>query len=274
MSVLDPIDCSICLEPIHGQAILQPCGHQHFDLSCILIWLRFHQSCPLCKADVKNIQHTSDQQGHVNFEKEAVKDILEQQLAKQITSCVSSADSGFTSLGLSSSSQRIVLDEAVKRRRDVYLHKMYSMHVGSNPISGYREFSYRNFRGDSDFVRKAKQWIRRELKVFTFLDSAEIGNPSSQAQSSNSEFLLSYIVAILKIVDIRGSDGRAEDLISDYLGREDSNIFCHELSSYLRSPFLSPEEWDSHIQYGSSLDQNFSSTLNHRALGKLGLKSQ
>lgn len=45
-----PEMCSICLEPIRMAGVL-PCGHA-FDAECIGLWLREHNSCPLCRRQV------------------------------------------------------------------------------------------------------------------------------------------------------------------------------------------------------------------------------
>lgn len=98
-------------------------------------------------------------------------------------------------------------------------------------------------------------WIRRELRVFSFLDP-ESSNASTAAAttSSNAEFLLSYIISILKMVDIKASNGHAENLLADFLGRENSRLFLHELQSWLRSPFEKLEQWDEDVQYNKSFE--------------------
>jgi hypothetical protein len=51
--------------------------------------------------------------------------------------------------------------------------------------------------------------MRRELQVFEFLNP-ERSNETGDRRANNAEFLLEYIVAILKTVDIQGSGGQAE----------------------------------------------------------------
>lgn len=62
-----------------------------------------------------------------------------------------------------------------------------------------------------------------------------------------------YIVAILKTVDIKGSSGKAEDMLSAYLGEDNARVFLHELTAWLRSPYTSVEDWDRHVQYRQPL---------------------
>ena len=68
-------------------------------------------------------------------------------------------------------------------------------------------------------------------------------------RASNAEFLLEYILAILKTVDIKGSQGQAEEMLSDFLGRDNARLFLHELRAWLRSPYTDLESWDRHVQY-------------------------
>jgi hypothetical protein len=110
---------------------------------------------------------------------------------------------------------------------------------------------------------KARTWIRRELRVFTFLHTDPDSGPSEGATtSSNAEFLLSYIVAILKKVDLKASDGHAEDLLTDYLGRDNARLFLHELNAWLRSPFTKVAGWDREVQYSEELPEQISGTEN------------
>jgi hypothetical protein len=64
---------------------------------------------------------------------------------------------------------------------------------------------------------------------------------------NNAEYLLEYIIEILKSVDVKS--GTAEELVSEYLGRENSQLFLHELNSWLRSPYENLEDWDRVVQY-------------------------
>lgn len=143
-----------------------------------------------------------------------------------------------------------VQDLALQRRRKVYRRKLYSLHVGSNRFSGYFDVSPRDIASSSHLQRKARTWIRRELRVFTFLhaDSSRDSSPGPTS-STNVEFLLSYIVSILKMVDLKASNGHAENLLTEFLGRDNSRLFLHELNSWLRSPYSKVEDWDLEVQY-------------------------
>jgi regulator of sirC expression with transglutaminase-like and TPR domain len=64
---------------------------------------------------------------------------------------------------------------------------------------------------------------------------------------NNAEYLLEYIVEMLKSIEVKG--GKSEQLLTEYLGQEDAQLFLHELSSWLRSPYQDLEEWDRAVQY-------------------------
>lgn len=133
--------------------------------------------------------------------------------------------------------------------------------VGSNRISGYKPTpTPEQFATTPHLITRARLWIRRELQVFAFLSDPEpAAGPSGSTSSAsereltrrrnNAEFLLEYIIAILKTVDIQGSAGQAEDMLADFLGRDHARLFLHELRSWLRSPAHSLVAWDKEIKY-------------------------
>ena len=79
-------------------------------------------------------------------------------------------------------------------------------------------------------------WIRRELRVWRWTNV-------------NSEFLVEYVVGILKSVNLRGSAGQAEEMLAEVLGKENAQIFLHELNAFMRSPFTSLQSFDNFVQY-------------------------
>lgn len=62
---------------------------------------------------------------------------------------------------------------------------------------------------------------------------------------------------MLRTLDIRDSDGRAEDLLQEFLGRQCARLFLHELNAWLRSPYQKVEEWDVNVQYKEMLPTDF-----------------
>lgn len=59
-------------------------------------------------------------------------------------------------------------------------------------------------------------------------------------------------MAILKTVDIQGSGGQAEEMLQEFLGRENTRLFLHEMRAWLRSPYMSLDDWDRHVQYNEA----------------------
>jgi hypothetical protein len=151
-------------------------------------------------------------------------------------------------------------------RRNVYRNQLYSLRVGSNRLSQYTEVTPDHFNRDEALVSRARKWIRRELQVFSFLHPEAEDAPEErrdpvprsgqqrlqQRRANNAEFLLEYVVAILRTVDLKGSAGQAEELLRDFLGRDNARLFLHELLAWLRSPYASLEDWDRHVQYPTS----------------------
>ncbi len=157
-------------------------------------------------------------------------------------------------------------DLILEHRRNVYRHGLFSLHIGSNRTNNRgRDAAPDDFIKAPHMVSRARMWIRRELQVFDFLSTpSQSSAPASSSRShqardshssstsrriDNAEFLLEYIVAILKSVDIQGSAGQAEDMPTDFLGRDNTRLFLHELRSWLRSPHTTLAQWDREVQY-------------------------
>lgn len=153
-------------------------------------------------------------------------------------------------------------DDPLLRRRHVYRNQLFSLRVGSNRLSQYRELTPEHFNRDEELVSRARKWIRRELRVFSFLnpeteDEQRPRDRVSRAgqqrlenrRANNAEFLLEYVIAILRTVDMKGSAGQAEELLRDFIGRDNARLFLHELQAWLRSPYTSLDDWDRHVQY-------------------------
>ncbi|KAH8130918.1 hypothetical protein FP744_10004238 [Trichoderma asperellum] len=247
--------CVICLDTVSDVCELLPCGHDSFDYVCILNWLYDKPLCPLCKRDVTKVQRGPPERRETT--------IIEPKPQPSSTRTYSHQPSFSRPRARAARAPRFTAhNDAAERvqalRRDVYLHKRFSKHVGSNRLSLYRELTPRLFCSDEHLVSRARMWIRRELQVFSFLTSEEPASTSATSRpneaqarrrANNAEFLLEYIVAILKTVDIMGSAGQAEDMLSEFLGRDNTRIFLHELRSWLRSPFTKLEDWDRAVQY-------------------------
>lgn len=240
--------CVICLESISEQAAAQPCGHDAFDFLCLISWLEEQPSCPLCKAIIKSVDYDFTPERAFKSYK-----VLGPKPTRAPTNTSRSQRSNtyrrrpYHPRREPLETERPTPDEAILRRRHVYSNQLFSLHVGSNRVSRFKDLTPQLFSNDAELVSRARKWIRRELQVFEFLDPG--ASTSSDRRANNAEFLLEYIVAILKTVDIQGSSGQAEEMLQEFLGRENTRLFLHEMRSWLRSPYMSLEDWDRNVQY-------------------------
>ena len=239
--------CVICLETITEPVVALPCRHDCFDFPCLGSWLTRQRACPLCKREVQQLQYESGgldkykifhlpppvAEGVSNSGPVQQRDTNQHPRRRQR---LRSGDDETHSADL-------------EMRRRVYRYQLFSLHVGTNRISGYREFNPQSFRIDELLLSKAKKWIRRELQVFDFLNNDDQMHDGQRRGASNAEFLLGYIIAILKTTDIKGNNGHAEDLLKDFFGRTAARIFLHELQAWLRSPYQNLNEFDRSVQY-------------------------
>ncbi|KAF5022584.1 hypothetical protein F66182_5370 [Fusarium sp. NRRL 66182] len=254
--------CVICLESITEVCEAIPCEHRNFDYLCLLSWLEQSPKCPLCKAVISQVRHALDEPVAKTYT--VPRPVPKAQNQQPETRNYAPAyirrhhltprrrpyprRSRYETSTLNPSDE-------IARRRDVYSHNRYSKHVGSNRLSRYRELTPAAFCADTELVSRARMWIRRELHVFSFLapDANDTeSQPGDRRRANNAEFLLEYIVAVLKSVDIMGSAGQAEDMISDFLGRDNTRLFLHELRAWLRSPYTKLSDWDRAVQYDVS----------------------
>lgn len=148
-------------------------------------------------------------------------------------------------------------EAAVSKRRLVYRRQLFSLHVGSNRLSRFKDFTPDSFARSAELQSRARNWVRRELQVFDFL-SVDPGSSAEDLRgphrrANNAEFLLEYIVSILRTVDIKGPNGKAEELLQEFIGPSNARLFLHELNQWLRSPYTNLADWDRHVQYSEDL---------------------
>ncbi|KAI0876202.1 hypothetical protein GGS24DRAFT_247760 [Hypoxylon argillaceum] len=252
--------CVICLDSITEACETRPCKHRNFDYLCLLSWIERLSKCPLCKSNIHEVLHDFDHDG---------PGTSRVYLVPQVTNSISRdeqpqlqphrprwATERPNRRRYEHVQRRLVTqDEAIIRRQQIYRNRLYSLHMGSNPRSRYRDITPAVFGSEPELASRARAWLRRELQVFSFLHTPSSPQSSEDAmtrrRANNAEFLLEYIVAILKTVDIQGSQGAAEDMLSEFLGRENTQVLLHELRNFLRSPW-SIETWDRKVQYPSS----------------------
>ncbi|KAI1758721.1 hypothetical protein GGR53DRAFT_524447 [Hypoxylon sp. FL1150] len=252
--------CVICLDNITEACEAKPCGHRNFDYLCLRSWLEQQTRCPLCKSNVEEVLYgfesdKPDAQSRLYLvphgEKPSQGRVLSQVRPhpRPSSNFIPRPSRRRFEAELP---QRVTVDEVVLRRQHVYRNHLYSLHVGSSHRSGYRDLTPELFDSDSELVSRARAWLRRELQVFEFLRNPPTAQSSddrmTRRRANNAEFLLEYIIAILKTVDIQGSQGQAEEMLKDFLGRDNTKLLLHELKNYLRSPW-SLEAWDRKVQY-------------------------
>jgi len=281
--------CVICLEPISERAITSGCRHQNFDFLCLVSWLQERPTCPLCNASVTAVEY--DLGSATDFKTYPLPPPTNQTSASAAAAQPTTFPSSRPIPNSTRHSYRPInrrprqpyrpipsssqdADAALNRRRHIYRHNLYSLHVGANRLSKYQTLTPARFTQDAELVSRARKWIRRELQVFSFLNpTARAPTPtstennddvlgdgtnhnatnSSDRRANNAEFLLEYIVAILQTVDTQGSGGQAEDMLTDFLGRDHTRLFLHELRAWLRSPYRVLADWDAHVQYGDGV---------------------
>ncbi|KAH8161972.1 hypothetical protein CIB48_g6265 [Xylaria polymorpha] len=252
--------CVICLDSITEACEARPCKHRNFDYVCLLSWLERLSKCPLCKSSIHEVGHDFGYEGpgtsRVYLVPQVTNDTRQnEQTPAQPLRPQRAAERQNRRRYEHVQHQPVAQDQALIRRQQIYRNRLYSLHVGSNPRSRYRDITPALFESDLELVSRARAWLRRELQVFAFLHTPNSPQSSDDAmtrrRANNAEFLLEYVIAILKTVDIQGSQGAAEDMLSEFLGRENTKLLLHELRSFLRSPW-SIEAWDRKVQYPSS----------------------
>lgn len=242
--------CVICLEPANESAEALPCRHAYFHFTCLSTWLSQNRACPLCKSQVISIGYQdSNTNSKAYFNLPAAP------------SSTNSARRGPHQSHVQSSPLRIyrstspdIADRTIRFRRRVYEHGLYSFYIGNNHISGYRNITPELIRSDTMLLQRAKKWVRRELRALDpwkqyFTSSCLPRSAGGENTFRNAEFLLEYIVAVIKHIDLKGSAGQAELILREHLGRDNASLFVHELENWLRSPFKTLEEWDAFVQY-------------------------
>ncbi|KAI2631249.1 hypothetical protein GGS21DRAFT_171581 [Xylaria nigripes] len=252
--------CVICLDSITEPCEARPCKHRNFDYICLLNWLERLSRCPLCKSNIHEVLYDFDSNGPGTSRVYLVPQVTNETPPNEQSQTERhnpqwTARRHIRRRYEDVRRQPVTQDGALVRRQQVYRNRLYSLHVGSNPKSRYRDITPTLFESEPELLSRARAWLRRELQVFEFLRTPSCPQGREDAmtrrRANNAEFLLEYIIAILKTVDIQGSQGAAESMLSEFLGRENARLLLHELRNYLRSPW-SIEVWDRKVQYPSS----------------------
>lgn len=277
--------CVICLSAVSERAVATPCRHSSFDFLCLVSWLQERSACPLCNAEVETVENNRGSKGDELQTYQVAQAPPRQPQSESFSSSNIPATPHLLSRPRRYRNRRPRHVEsrlpvqnseaALLRRRQVYRKQLYSHHVGSNRLSRFRELSPEQFCRDEELVRRARMWIRRELQVFDVFnthDKREEHDGGEKRRANNAEFLLEYIIGIMKTVNLKGSGGHAEELLKDFLGMDDAKLFLHELRAWLRSPYVALEDWDRHVQYSEErkpiLEEEKRTAFTHRPQGR------
>lgn len=249
------IICVICLELVEEETVAQPCQHKYFHFSCLGTWLQQNRSCPLCKTHVLSVRYDGGKLQSPNIfhlPTSTPPQSLQGQSSRRAP-----PHPRHRLHNARRDSPSTTDDDSLQVRRRVYDRQLFSLYVGNNSISRYRNVTPAIFRSDATLTPRAKRWIRRELRALDpfeqYTNSRDSVNAVSRStEFRNNEFLLEYIVAILRNIDLKGSAGQAEVLLREHLGSANSRLFLHELENWLRSPFERLRDWDDYVQYAEA----------------------
>ncbi|KAI5204714.1 hypothetical protein E4T39_03459 [Aureobasidium subglaciale] len=228
--------CVICLDTVTERAIAVPCNHLNFDFLCLCSWTQEHPSCPLCKTPLTAIE----------YDWRSPDDCKVYLVPKKDDSKTPAATTGTSRFrpprrrpAQPYPTTNRNPNAALAFRRRIYADQNYSLHVGTNRTSQYRNFTPATFTTSPALQSRARLFMRREFQAFDFLaeNNARLG------------FLIEYIVAILKTTEIKDASGSARTLVAEFLGTDAASLFLHELEAWLRSPYERLEDWDRHVQY-------------------------
>lgn len=238
--------CVICLDLITDRATALPCHHDHFDFSCIGTWLQESQVCPLCKSTVRGVQYNTQHGRCQTFHIPDDCSTLPKRSARRPRTRQSPTHHRHTN----HERHKAPTDPALNFRPTIYAQNLPSLHIGSSSRSRYHSITPSLITTYPDLQRRARTWIRRELSLFPVLHrSPRDSRFPRDRRATNTEYLLDYIVAILKAIDLKGSQGQAVELVGEFLGRRDARLFLHELEAWLKSPYEKLGDWDQVVQY-------------------------
>ncbi|KAM7192487.1 RING U-box [Naviculisporaceae sp. PSN 640] len=235
--------CVICRESVSSRCEARPCGHNNFDYLCLVTWLEFRARCPLCQSTVDEVWYRSVEEDGGDLKTYKVPRPSQ-----------GSVDDEHRQETESLSEEEREWNQWLLRRCRVYQENLYALHVGSNRRqigeSQYTELSPELFNSRPELVSRARTWLCRELRIFTFLHR-DAADPSSinLNKPTKVEWVREYIIFLLKSIDTQDHTGYAEHLLSGHLPRDLARHLLHELRAWLRSPFQTPDEWYRAVQY-------------------------
>ncbi|KAG8905865.1 hypothetical protein FRB99_008076 [Tulasnella sp. 403] len=242
-------NCVICLQVIADRTVLPECAHDRFCFECIEMWCSQSRKCPLCTASIgayliHNIRSQYDFQKYYLAPLRTSPPPPTPLIPSGSSNTRRARPAPQVEWGRSRRIEQDELDRAIEKRRWVYRHHLYAKHFGSNTRTRFKPCpTPALFAASPDLISRATMFIRRELQVWVNLDV---------------EFLTSFILALMKSLDIRSEP--AVKLLSEFLdvdtpysetgSKANAEHFAHELYTYLRSPYRDLTMYDNVIQVG------------------------
>ncbi|KAJ9624141.1 hypothetical protein H2203_005591 [Taxawa tesnikishii (nom. ined.)] len=218
--------CVICLERISERAVAVPCNHLNFDFLCLVSWLQENPSCPLCKAKLT----------HVEYDWRSPEDHKTYQVPDPATAPQKASSA--PPPPPTGRWQRL----RVPRRQN------------------QRFAPYRPATPDSALARRRRVYAQSYTPptwAQTEYPNTATSHPKHSQRRRNSNPALGASSGANCKLEPKDSSGAAEELMQEFLGRENARLFLHELEQWLRSPYENLEDWDRHVQYaGADLDKN------------------
>ncbi|ETN41412.1 uncharacterized protein HMPREF1541_03347 [Cyphellophora europaea CBS 101466] len=263
-----------------------PCQHSQFHYSCLGTWFSHSQTCPLCKTSVQclTIHHDGSEAETITLPPSQPLPQRRPPPRRRFH-----PPTLFHPRSSGPAKPPTATELTLAFRRQLYARRIPSLYRGRGITrSGARKRPIRPNITPASFGpsapdaqrlhRLATIWIRRELLLFPFLHptSPEPSHPSSftttptlptglgvtpRSHNDGGEYtrppqrrttaahLLPFTLAVLQRIDLKGSAGQAVELLGEYLGRENAQLFCHELVGFLGSGARSVEEWDGEVMY-------------------------
>lgn len=256
-----PDSCLICLtSPIEDRSILPQCLHSLFCFQCIVRWSSLKRQCPLCarpmgayilhavrseddyvryflRPDYQGDTQRCSQTSATSLAASADRVIRAERSQRTHQSAASRADRRSAHRPASTAADPLAeWDRSVAKRRFVYRHGLYAMHIGANRHTGFKPpplavqldpssitasasthgFSSRRGRGSAHpSLAPLASFIRREVFALPLVPQDEGDahvqtdrrqNAVASAATLDVDFTATYILSVLKTFDVRSEE--------------------------------------------------------------------
>ena len=111
---------------------------------------------------------------------------------------------------------------SLMRRREIYKHGLYVKHIASNKITRFGPPpTPAKIASSPDLQSKATAFVHRDLRALGWEDSSfsnsnrDVLSPERQSREIDLEFMTSYVITLIKMIDLRRE--RGVRLLAEYL---------------------------------------------------------